>query len=45
MFSLILPYFEGKEWENKKISAIFGFLRVATITSKGRFYAKSRRWH
>jgi len=45
MFSLILPCLEGKEWENKKISAICDFWRVATITSKGRFYAESRRWH
>ena len=35
MLSLILPYFEGKQRENKKFSAIWDFWRVATITSKG----------
>jgi len=45
MLSLILPCLEGKEWKNKKFSAIWDFWRVATITSKGRFYAESRRWH
>lgn len=45
MFSLILPFFEEKQWENKKISAIWDFLRVATITSKGKMCAESRRWH
>jgi hypothetical protein len=45
MLSLILPFFEEKQWKNKKFSAICDFLRVATITSKGKMCAESRRWH
>ena len=41
---LILLCFRENPWKNKKISAIWGFLRVTSITHKGRFHAESRRW-
>jgi len=42
---LILLCFRENPWKNKKISAIWDFLRVATITSKGKMCAESQRWH